>query len=73
MAYNAKTIGENSKFISITKMSIDIHLFRVRARNSLRRHKTISHLVWVNIRIIFVVSFELLIKAFKVFGLFSLT
>lgn len=39
-------------------MAIDILLFCVRTGSSLRRHETVSHLIRVNIRIVFIVSLE---------------
>lgn len=32
---NTQSVGEDSKFICIAEMSVDIHLFRIRAGGSL--------------------------------------
>lgn len=69
MLYDAQTIGKDSKFISVTEMSIDIHLLSIRTGSSLRRHETVSHTVRVNIRIAFIIRFEPFDKSVKSLGI----
>lgn len=67
MAYNAAAIGEDGKLIGITEMAVDIELLCVRAGSRLRGHQAVGHLVRVNIRIVFVVRFEVADEGVKCF------
>lgn len=58
MTDNAKPVGEDGKFVSIAEMVVDILLFGIRAGSSLRGHEFISHLIRVNVRVIFIINLE---------------
>lgn len=58
MLDNAKSIGKNSKFISVAEKPVDIHLFGIRTGGSLGRHKSVSHLISVNIRSVLVIGIQ---------------
>lgn len=51
-------VSEYGKLIGIAEIAVDVKLFLIRVRSSLRGHEGISHLR-VNIRFIFIVSLEL--------------
>ena len=69
MADNAEAVSKDGEFISIAEMAIDVLLFCVRTGGSLWRHEAVSHLIRVNIRIIFIVSLEASDKGIKGFGI----
>lgn len=56
MTDDTQLVGENGKFIGITKMSVDVELFCIRTGGSLGGHESVSYLVGVNIRVVLVVS-----------------
>lgn len=53
---NAKSIRKNGKLVSIAEMAINVLLFGIGRRCSLRRHETISHLKRVNVGIVFIIG-----------------
>lgn len=65
VADDAQPIGKDGKFIGITEMPVDVLLFGIRAGNSMRGHEPISHLIRINIRIIFVVNFQFANKSIE--------
>lgn len=50
-------------------MVVDILMFCVRAENSSGRHEVVSHLIRVNIRVVFTESLEAADKAIEGFGI----
>lgn len=69
MTDNAKPIGKDGEFISITEMAVDILLFGIGAGSGLRRHETVSHLIRVNVRVIFIVCLEPTDKGIEKLGI----
>lgn len=69
VADNAKTVGENGKFVSITEMAVDVELFGIRRGGSLRGHEAISHFVRINIGLIFIVGLETADEGIESFGI----
>lgn len=68
VAYNTEAVGKDGKLIGIAEMAVDVELFGNRGGSSLGRHKAIGHLVGVNIRLVFIVSFEAADEGVKGFG-----
>lgn len=68
VADDAEPVGEDSKFVHVAEMPVDVHLFCIRAGSSLGWHETVSHLVRVNIRLILIVSLEATDEGVKGFG-----
>ena len=69
MADDAQSIGKNGKFISIAEVTVDIHLFGIRAGSSLWGHETISHLVRINVGFVFIESLEFFDQSIQGFGI----
>lgn len=69
MADNAEAVDEDGGFIGIAEMVVAILLFCVRAGNSPGRHETVSHLIRVNIRVVFIESLEAADKGIEGFGI----
>lgn len=68
VADNAKAVGENGKLVSIAEMAVDVLLFGIGTGSGLRGHKSVGHLVRVNIGIVFIVRFEAADEGVKGFG-----
>lgn len=59
---------ETGIFISIAEMAVDVELFCIRAGSSLGGHKSVSHLVRINLRLVFIVRLEAADEGIKGFG-----
>ena len=69
MADNTEAVGEDSKLVGIAEMAVDVKLFCIRTGSSLRRHEAVGQLVRVNIRPVFIISFEAADEGVKGFGI----
>lgn len=68
VAYNTKPVGKDGKLIGIAEMPVDVHLFGIRAGGGMGRHKSISHGVWINLRLVLVKGFEFPDEGIESFG-----
>lgn len=69
IADDTKAIREDTKFIGIAEMPVDILLFCIRTGSGLGGHKPIGHFIRVNLRIIFIVGFEFFDEGIQRFGI----
>ncbi len=58
MADNDESVGEDGELIGIAEMVVDVELFCIKGGSGLRRHESVSHLIRVNIKIIFIIDLE---------------
>ena len=66
--HNAEAVREDGEFIGIAEMAVDVLLFCVRAGSGLCGREAVSHLIRVNIRVVFIVSPEAADKGIEGFG-----
>ena len=55
---DAESVGKDGELVGIAEMAVDVHLFRVRAGSGMGRHKSISHLVRIDVRSVLIEGLE---------------
>ena len=67
MADNAQPVSKDGELVGIAEMPVDVLLFGIGAGSSPGWHEAIGHLIWIDIRFVFVIGFQLPDKGIQSF------